>query len=1215
MSDNFDFEAEPFSSYTPSLASSNHEGQGHPAFYESFDAQENTPTSLRMRPIRARILWPALGFPAVISPRPGSSSKPLDTPSFRGICALILSDSPLITSHDAAQYLRIVPWADRNRRQIPAGQPGSFGSSDIEVQGDVRGTGLSMPVKDEQCDAIAFCGVGDEKRDPIVVGLARHVRDFYTKNGLQYLHEVRVSESASAKLAEGQYHLFWNDTAAEDDSSDEMKLLIEAYAKPQRKKLGANWAPMFANLIDEYRFDYGATHVPYQQGKPKNPPRTEVLHPVFVQNYRSPVRIAHITDTHVDVRWDVFEANLKFKRELAASNFNNSNRNFAKIYAEARQQSDVILLTGDLIDYGRGHVGPDPSGRYVTTLGQDDHYHEDRNWFLFYYLFASGNDYQKPAYTILGNHDWRLNPYPPFAPGTPAVYELFKGGDDPARKPALEGFLKDAHGPGHEHAYSYSVAAESALGLLFSHPIKAGAAFLGDLTQDGSPLQTRIESVAWYLLLINPFLDYSVKLPSGQHLLMLDWGKDEEIINVDDVRDWMSGGPRAANVLTNLQKWMTDEFLKIPGQAKVIGVHSPPIGPYPNWTDPELQQGIKTYGHGEDSRFRMPDGRIMQIPQHTMLAIRPNDQPHGVAADYGSFSKEPERNWFITNVWNATHGVRLVLSGHIHRRGLFTVTRLRQQKKDFWKLHEVRAFNVKNVRFPVAATSGGQNYLGPLYVNSTSAGPLGHQYGAQYTSMEPGWSWMRLASDGTIVDANHVPSRFVSPPAPAAAPPSHELEYSVLEYQSPDRGHLMNPNLNFEAEAFSAYQSQPESNEQLEQEHHFVPGGHFGGHMVHGHGFGHGSRWRRHRFASGDSAQDQQSVGWAQNCLAQITGGNVSRTGRMGHSTRRVIRRFQMQNQLRPTGRLDQDTMAALQQSCGGQDDGRDQGDGDNETRYSAYEYDQAPLHIAPPPVYAPRNCDNDKLPSPSGGSQALTAGRVKCPTRTDAQRILAPVIKKAVEMLDYTIAELTHARESACRGEPLGYPNLREVTACWLKYKLGVCIDDPAAWTAGTFSSRSVAEVIRRLVGPRDLLASNEIAYICDQTCRKPSTIAWTPAATKDKYGNWHCIPTPDRVIHLCPPFWTDAQRPFREQTLIHEAVHLTHCAADEDSGTRVSVGAPECLAQFVAATSLQELDPGYVARCGFTNRCGPIPKQQFGRNCGVKTHAAPPPLPDWKP
>jgi outer membrane protein OmpA-like peptidoglycan-associated protein/LAS superfamily LD-carboxypeptidase LdcB len=140
-------------------------------------------------------------------------------------------------------------------------------------------------------------------------------------------------------------------------------------------------------------------------------------------------------------------------------------------------------------------------------------------------------------------------------------------------------------------------------------------------------------------------------------------------------------------------------------------------------------------------------------------------------------------------------------------------------------------------------------------------------------------------------------------------------------------------NLNFEGEAFAGYQ--PVHDESSEVEH--FSGG-FKQVMGHGHGHhggGHHSsrRWRwlhSNQFGSGDSTQDSQSLGWAQNCLSQITGGHVSQSGRMGHSTRRVIRKFQMQQQLPTTGRLDQDTMAALQQACGDQAGGGGGGDDDS---------------------------------------------------------------------------------------------------------------------------------------------------------------------------------------------------------------------------------------------------------------------------------------------
>jgi LAS superfamily LD-carboxypeptidase LdcB len=504
--------------------------------------------------------------------------------------------------------------------------------------------------------------------------------------------------------------------------------------------------------------------------------------------------------------------------------------------------------------------------------------------------------------------------------------------------------------------------------------------------------------------------------------------------------------------------------------------------------------------------------------------------------------------------------------------------------------------------------------------------------GARSGTADCGWQfYSRMKASGGRLNVvpldprvSHCDVPRMQLPALLGAPASFYGSPEAVSHETYEQGDLMT-NLNFESELFSSYE--PAQGESQEMEHfgrrigHVMNLRHAGvlhGHHGH-HSFRSGGRqgWRRrNRFGSGDSTQDPQSIGWAQNCLAQITGSQISQSGRMGHSTRRDIRRFQMQNQLQPTGRLDQDTLAALQQACDDGDAG-DQGDGDNETGYSSYEFDRPPLHTAPPPVYTPRNCDNDKLPSPSGVHRGLTSHSVQCPTRANAQSILAPIIRNAVAMLDHTIAELIHARDAACRGEPLGYPNLREVTACWLKYKLGVCIDDPAAWTAGTFSSRSIAEVIRRLVRLRDLLASNEIVYVCEPTCDSDTTFAFTIPREIRPDNVVRCIPgTPDRRIHLCPAFWNGAHAPYREQTIIHEAVHLTHCAGgEEDTRRGVSIGSPECLAQFVLATNLKNLDPLFVDRCGFTNRCGTVPKQHFARNCGAKAGPRPKPVPDWRP
>ena len=742
----------------------------------------NVPRNLRMRDeiqVEARVLWPALGFPAVIAPRANGSQDALEGNPTRCITVLVLSNHPNLSKEDAARYLRIVPWAQRNRRFIPSGQAGSFDPQSIQVRNDDGGKRLAWGVKDEHGDAVVFgssrsLAPGAQLEDSaIAVSLSRHVRQFY-KN-LPHLHEIRVSEAASAKFADGQYHVFWNNENARgtpDEVSDEMRYLIDNFARPRRQALGKKWSGQLEFFVNEYRHDYGALHPPYQQWDSQKR-LTEVLHPVFISRKSAPLRVAHITDTHVAVRHDVYEANLAAGKNLPRYSFNNFNRSFSAIYSDAKKASDILLLTGDLIDYGRGHVGLIENGRFRDSLGDDDAYHKDRNWMLFYYLLASGENYTCPAYTILGNHDWRVTPYPPFAPGTPDPELFFHNEAEFKDRGQLKNLLVTAHGSGWRHGFAYKVGAESAGALLFQHPVAALRGIAGKLDVDGSPLQTVIDSVIWYLLLINPFLDYSVKLPDGQQLLMLDWAENEEVMNSDEPRTFMGFGQRASDSLTPLQKWHVEEFVDLPGNAKIIAMHAPPIGPFPEWSDSDLAKGVKQYGSREDSRARTPDGKIVKLTTHSLFAIQPKNEPNWVTAEYGTFLKERER--FIQLVSDPRKGVRLVLSGHNHRNGLFTVS-APAKDRSLRVIHAVKYESVRGIRPPGVAAQGPNTYLGPLYVNTTSGGPRGNLWENGHHTVSPGWALVTLAADGTIGG--------VSPRQIVPAAPHNELEYDSQEFAS-----------------------------------------------------------------------------------------------------------------------------------------------------------------------------------------------------------------------------------------------------------------------------------------------------------------------------------------------------------------------------------------------------------------------------------------------
>jgi 3',5'-cyclic AMP phosphodiesterase CpdA len=742
--------------------------------------QGETPSRAKPSPVHGRILWPALGFPAVVTPSERPSSFTMrDGDATKCICVLVLTNRRELSKAEAARYLRYVPWPDRGRRHIPAGAAGSFAEVDLTVRNDVRGSGLTMQNrKDAFGEHIAFGGNGSGNHG-VVGNLAHYVRSFYRNQGLAHLHEIRVSEAASARLQDGLYHLFWNNEATIPSApSDEMRLLLNRFAIPRRTRLGKGWEAQRNFLIEEYEYEYGGIHSPYRTQAKRTP--AEILHPVFVERRKAgALRIGHVTDTHVDVRADVYEHNLRAARAkgVIAKNkgdFNNFNKSFAAVYDHAKQDSDIVLLTGDLIDYGRGHWGVGQPGQ----LQEDGSYHVDRNWFLFSYLIATEQAYTKPVYTILGNHDWRVNPYPPFAPGAPSPNELLH---DHARLTLEEQkqIIAVAHGPGHQRAFSYTVKAQSAWQLakertgdalktlvkLFSQTSK--------LEKEGFPVETTVESVAWYLLSINPFFDYAFTHPRRQSVLMLDWAEDENVLfprvvngkegPYDPLAPGSAAGtPRARNCLTPLQQRLAADFVAGPSKAKVVGIHTPVIGPYGDWYDSDLLKGTKTYS--DRRRARGPDNG------HPLMAFRPNGAPHGMAADRGSFANGREP--FIKLLANPKHSVRLVVSGHIHRNGLFVAYPSPKKvyvatPKDMIKerllsgVMLVRGVVQQAVRAarPPATTLTPEGKQGPLYVNTTSAGPRGSFEQRPLTeaerarggiTVEPGYAHLELASDGTI---------------------------------------------------------------------------------------------------------------------------------------------------------------------------------------------------------------------------------------------------------------------------------------------------------------------------------------------------------------------------------------------------------------------------------------------------------------------------------
>ena len=700
--------------------------------------QQNTVNVSRYK--HARILFPALGFPAVISPQSGASGDTRD-PS-RCVTLLILSRRPLGKA-DVARHLRWVPWEKRHTRWLPDalhGGTNAFREEEIDVRGGILSEreGRKFPrylSQDRHTQLYHVGGDHEGEKTGFGVGLSRDVRRFYWRRNLRHINEVRIYESASARLPAGLLNLFWINRSKQDDENDrsqEMDLLLEEFAVSSR--FGHDGIPAIDKFVGKTRDAQKSKYVreyEYEFGQPTSgAARVEVLHPVFVTQPQPSLRIGHLTDLHVAIRHDTYGKNLA-KAGARGSKYHNWNRACEKLYSNAKLSCDALLMTGDLIDYGRGHDG-------VSPLGKDESYLRDRNWFLFYSFLAGGENYTKPAYTILGNHDWRLNPYPARAPGAPAPEAMKLSKDE----------LEKAHGPGADQKWYEKDDTNWTSGAKKKLIDRDGS-----LEVKGTPLETVYESVAWYLLLINPFLDYTSPLPGGYQLAMLDWAEDEVVDRtvVSNGTDFgrtplipnTAGGPVAKTCLTAHQAKLVALVAREAGKAKILGIHAPPLGPWPHWPDDELRKGWVSWDPKKPSRgatggkwiSRDSYGRERESYEHRTYAITTSYEPAGQEADYGTFAKR--RSWLIRKLRDSKFA--LVLAGHIHRQNILAL------KDSGIQNGPVYVEAVTEYEAAMAQT--------PLFVNTTSAGPLGAVHRTRNASerVDSGYTEIVITNTGKVL--------------------------------------------------------------------------------------------------------------------------------------------------------------------------------------------------------------------------------------------------------------------------------------------------------------------------------------------------------------------------------------------------------------------------------------------------------------------------------
>ncbi|SCY20874.1 metallophosphoesterase [Desulfoluna spongiiphila] len=247
-------------------------------------------------------------------------------------------------------------------------------------------------------------------------------------------------------------------------------------------------------------------------------------HPVYVSDKKR-LDIGHITDIHLDTRMELYSksvasvievsencqvrieggkravSNQEFYKPLkdAVANFNEL---FLNISGKLLDKADVLVITGDLIDYNKGihtdqtfkEKDKKPSEVWAelkANLFKSDNknHFDDRNWFLFYKLLLElYKYYEKPVFTTLGNHDYvkhAMAPWPLFGKAWNGVYDM--------NLTRYENALCFGKGYSDDKEFVYNV-------------------------------KTSVNCVKWYTFFINPFPDYVV-VYGDQSMFMVDWGE------------------------------------------------------------------------------------------------------------------------------------------------------------------------------------------------------------------------------------------------------------------------------------------------------------------------------------------------------------------------------------------------------------------------------------------------------------------------------------------------------------------------------------------------------------------------------------------------------------------------------------------------------------------------------------------------------------------
>jgi len=483
---------------------------------KKLDARKKIPkdgkVKYKLNPELAVVIYPALGNPAIVR-----RIKDGDTYTSK-LNLIILCQVSTLTEDIVAQHLKISTWGNKDKGST---------IKDKTIHALYEKNAKSITLSECYSADTEILGLGPEGQDNgderFGIKLNQINMFPWVLKGLKkypYLYKITVDLK---NISRGMHNIWWVNT---DDYH-------ETHERPEWWNLvrhikdyssGKSDLPRpFKKELKAYGGDVIDTSNNPKKKEQNENIKAAIYHPFFVTTKKN-LSIGHVTDIHLDSRMEVYgqceasvievnencppvaagnmrkitnnEFHVSLKKRIA--NFNNI---FKDICEKLIQKgADMLVITGDLVDYNRGLHTPQTHRTCFTPISEawkalsskvysDEYYKDDRNWFMFYKKLLELYDKPNavPIFTMLGNHDYvnyGMAPWPLAGLPWNGVFD--------------------------QNLTLYESA------LCFGEGYNSNSAFVGDVVE-------KADYVEWYAIFINPFTDYVVNV-GDLSLFMVDWG-------------------------------------------------------------------------------------------------------------------------------------------------------------------------------------------------------------------------------------------------------------------------------------------------------------------------------------------------------------------------------------------------------------------------------------------------------------------------------------------------------------------------------------------------------------------------------------------------------------------------------------------------------------------------------------------------------------------